>query len=76
MFDIWDVMLSDMEDTLAEGFRGHRQLSYAYWITFLIRQAVSQKSPEIVAEFSGDTIEFPQYNMSQLIRHSRGRTSS
>ena len=24
VFDIWDVMLSDMEDTLAEGFRGHR----------------------------------------------------
>ena len=24
VFDIWDVMLLDMEDTLAEGFRGHR----------------------------------------------------
>ena len=22
-FNIWDVMLSDMEDTLAEGFKGH-----------------------------------------------------
>ena len=24
IFVIWDVMLSEMEDTLAEGFRGHR----------------------------------------------------
>ena len=29
MFDIWDVILSEMEDTLVEGFRGHRQLPYA-----------------------------------------------
>ena len=36
VFDIWDVILSEMEDTLAEGFRGHRQLPYAHWITFLI----------------------------------------
>ena len=36
VFDIWDVMLSKMEDTLAEGFRGHRQLPYAHWITFLV----------------------------------------
>ena len=59
MFDIWDVMLSEMEDTLAEGFRGHRQLSYAHRITFLIRQVVSQKSLETVVELSGATIEFP-----------------
>ena len=64
MSDIWDVILLEMEDTLAEGFRGHRQLPYAHWITFLIRQAVSQKSLETVAELSGATIEFPQYNMS------------
>ena len=24
VFDIWDVILSEMEDTLVEGFRGHR----------------------------------------------------
>ena len=30
MFDIWDLILSEMEDTLAEGFRGHRQLPYAH----------------------------------------------
>ena len=30
VFDIWDVILSEIEDTLAEGFRGHRQLPYAH----------------------------------------------
>ena len=24
IFDIWDLLLSEMEDTIAEGFRGHR----------------------------------------------------
>jgi hypothetical protein len=24
LFDIWDLMLYEMEDTLAEGFKGHR----------------------------------------------------
>jgi hypothetical protein len=28
-----------MEDTLAEGFKGHRQLPYAHWICFIIRSA-------------------------------------
>ena len=28
-FDIWDLLLSEMEDTLAEGFKGHHQLPYA-----------------------------------------------
>ena len=41
VFDIWDVILSEMEDTLAEGFRGHRQLPYAHWITLLIRKAIT-----------------------------------
>ena len=50
VFDIWDVMLLEMDDTLAEGFRGHCQLPYAHWITFLILQAISQMSPETVAE--------------------------
>ena len=29
-FDIWDLLLSEMEDTLAEEFKGHRQLPYAH----------------------------------------------
>ena len=59
VFDIWDVMLLEMKDTLAEGFRGHCQLPYAHWITFLIRKAVTQKSPETLAEWIGATTEFP-----------------
>jgi hypothetical protein len=38
-FDIWDLMLYEMEDTLAEGFKGHHQLPYAHWICFLIQCA-------------------------------------
>ena len=30
MFDVWDLLLSEMEDTIAEGFRGHPQLPYAH----------------------------------------------
>jgi hypothetical protein len=36
-FDLWDLMLCEMEDTLAEGFKGHMQLPYAHWICFIIR---------------------------------------
>ena len=35
-FDIWELILLEMEDTLAEGFKGHHQLPYAHWIYFLI----------------------------------------
>ena len=69
-------MLLEMEDSLVEGFRGHRQLPYAHWITFLILQVVSQMCPETAAEWSGATTNFPQYNMSQLLCHSHGRTAS
>jgi hypothetical protein len=64
VFDVWDVILSEMEDTLAEGFRGHRQLPYAHWITFLIYRVVTVRPPEMLAEYSGATIEFPAYNLT------------
>ena len=76
VFDIWDLLLSEMEDTIAEGFRGHRQLPYAHWITFLIHRAVTVRPPEMLAEYSGATIEFPAYNMTQMLRHSAVRTPS
>ena len=63
-----------MEDTLAEGFRCHRQLPYAHWITFLIRKAVTQKSLKTMAEYTGATTEFSPYNMTQMLRHSSART--
>ena len=58
VFDVWDVILSEMEDTLAKGFRGHRQLSYAHWITFLIHRAVTVRPSKMLAQYSGATIEF------------------
>ena len=70
VFDIWDLLLLEMEDTIAEGFRGHRQLPYAHWITFLIHRVVTVRPPEMLAEYSGATIEFPTYNLTQMIRHS------
>ena len=68
VFYIWDLLLSEMEDTIAKGFRDHRQLPYAHWITFLIHRAVTVRSPEMIAEYSGSTIEFPAYNLTQMIR--------
>ena len=64
VFDVWDVILSEMEDTLTEGFRGHRQLPYAHWITFLIHRAVIVRPLEMLAEYSGATTEFPAYNLT------------
>ena len=70
VFDIWDLLLSEMEDTIAEGFKGRRQLPYAHWITFLMLKCVQDRTPEIVAEYRAATTEFPAYNMAQRIRHS------
>jgi hypothetical protein len=64
-FDIWDLMLCEMEDTLAEGFKGHRQLPYAHWICFIIRSACDL-SVEIRAEISDTTTAFPEYDIRQL----------
>jgi hypothetical protein len=58
-------MLYEMEDTLAEGFKGHRQLPYAHWICFIIRTA-SELPVEIRAEISDTTIAFPEYDIRQL----------
>ena len=49
IFDIWDLLLSEMEDTIAKGFRGHHQLPYAHWITFLIHRAATVRPPEMLA---------------------------
>ena len=65
-----------MDDTIAEGFRSHRQLPYAHWITFLIHRAVTMRPPKMLVEYSGATIEFSAYNMTQMIRHSAVRTPS
>jgi hypothetical protein len=64
-FDIWDLMLYEMEDTLAEGFKGHRQLLYAHWICFLIRSACDLPA-KIIAEISDTTTAFLEYDIRQL----------
>ena len=76
MFHIWDLLLSEMVDTIVKGFWGHRQLQYAHWITFLTHRAVIVRPPEMLVEYSGATTEFPAYNMTQMIRHSAVRTPS
>jgi hypothetical protein len=64
-FDIWDLLLCEMEDTLTEGFKGHRQLPYAHWICFIIKSAC-ELPPEIRAEISDTTTAFPEYDIRQL----------
>jgi hypothetical protein len=64
-FDLWDLMLYEMEDTLTEGFKGHRQLSYAHWICFIIRTACELPA-EIRAEIFDTTTTFPEYDIRQL----------
>jgi hypothetical protein len=64
-FDLWDLMLCEMEDTLTEGFKGHRQLPYAHWICFIIRSACELPA-EIRAEISDTTTTFPEYDIHQL----------
>jgi hypothetical protein len=58
-------MISEMEDTLAEGFKGHRQLPYAHWICFIIRSALELPS-EISAKISDTTTAFLEYDIRQL----------
>ena len=73
MFDIWDLLLSEMENTIAQGFKGRRQLPYAHWITFLILKDVQVRTPEMVAEYRGATTEFPacsSYFSARLVRCS------
>jgi hypothetical protein len=58
-------MLSEMENTLAEGFKGHHELPYAYWICFIIRSAL-ELPLEIRAEISDTTTAFSKYDICQL----------
>jgi hypothetical protein len=58
-------MLCEMEDTLAEGLKGHRQLPYVHWICFIIR-SVCDPPVEIRAEISDTTTAFPEYDIRQL----------
>jgi hypothetical protein len=54
-----------MEDTLAEGFKGHRQLPYAHWICFIIRSACELPA-KIRVKISDITTAFLEYDIRQL----------
>ena len=44
-FDLWDLIVSEIEDTIAERFRGRRQFPYTHWITLLILRARPEPLP-------------------------------
>jgi hypothetical protein len=71
-FDIWDVILSETEDTLAKGFKGHHQLLYAHWICFLIFMALEPLPAKVMAELTSTTTEFPDYDLPQMMGSSTG----
>ena len=45
LFDLWDLIVSEIEDTIAESFRGRRHLPYAHWITLPILHARPEPLP-------------------------------
>ena len=68
-FDLWDLIVSDIEDTVAEGFRGRRQLPYAHWNTMLILHARADPLPaHIQRELIDTDIVFPHYDPRQMLR--------
>jgi len=44
-FNLWDLIVLEIEDTIVEGFRGRRQLPYVHWITMLILRARADPLP-------------------------------
>jgi len=62
-FDLWDLIVSEIEDTNLESFRGHRQLPYAHWITLLILRARSEPLPaHLQRELTDSDTVFPHYD--------------
>jgi hypothetical protein len=67
-FDIWDLMLCELEDTIYESFSAKRHMNYAHWISFLIYMGVEPMPAASVQEWSSTTFEYPIYDFSQLVR--------
>jgi hypothetical protein len=67
-FDIWDLMLCELEDTIYESFSAKRHMNYAHWISFLIYMGVEPMLVASVQEWSITTFEYPIYDFSQLVR--------
>ena len=75
-FDVWDVILSEMEDAIAEGFKGHRQVPFAHWICFILMKAIDRMGLESAAAMRDTPTVFPVYDMCQLMgRGHRNRAA-
>ena len=69
LFDLWDLIVSEIEDTISESLRGRRQLPYAHWITLLILRA--RPVPllaHLQRELTNSDTVFPHYNPRQMFR--------
>ena len=61
--------MSEIEDTIAEGFWGRRQLRYAHWITLLILHARPEPLlAHLQRELRDSDIVFPHYDPRQMLR--------
>jgi hypothetical protein len=59
----------EIEDTVAEGFKGRRQLPYAHWLTYLIVRAHADPLPhQIQRELIDTVIAFAHYDPRQMMR--------
>ena len=68
-FDLWDLIVSEIEDTIGEGFRSRRQLSYAHWIMLLILHARPEPLPaHLQRELTDVDMVFPHYDPRQMLR--------
>jgi hypothetical protein len=68
-FDLWDLIVSEIEDTISESFRGRRQLLYAHWITMLILRARPVPLPaHLQRELTHSDTVFPHYDPRQMQR--------
>ena len=62
-FDLCDLIVLEIEDTIAESFRGCRQRPYAHWITLLILNARPEPLPaHIKRELTDADTVFPHYD--------------
>jgi len=63
------MIVSEIEDTISESFRGWRQLPYTHWITLLILRARPVPLPAHLQRelIDSDTV-FPHYDPRQMLR--------
>ena len=68
-FDLWDLIVSEIEDTISKSFSCRRQLPYAHWITLLILRARPEPLPaHLQRELTDSDPVFPHYDPRQMLR--------